>query len=215
MPNRIERNQFTFYHSFWEAMKLLPKKDRLSFVEAICSYAFGEEMKAPTGAAAASFLLVKPILDKASKKSANGKHGGSKPKANSKQTESYIEVEREVEVEVEVEGDIPPTPHNSAVADVMTAYLDKVNPQLSERGRDELVGFVQVMGAEVCLRAIDEALDAKKATWPYIKAILQSKQAQGVRCLADWDALEKKNGRKQEKNQQPWSYDPGSMEGSL
>ena len=43
-----------------------------------------------------------------------------------------------------------------------------------------------------CLRAIDAALDAKKANWPYIKAILQAKQAQGVRCLADWDALEER-----------------------
>lgn len=78
----------------------------------------------------------------------------------------------------------------AAVAAVMSAYLDKVNPQLSERSRDELVGFAEVMGAEVCLRAIDIALDAKKASWPYIRAILQSKQQQGVRCLADWDALE-------------------------
>ena len=81
---------------------------------------------------------------------------------------------------------------HEAAAAVMTACLDKVNPQLSERSRDELAGFARVMGAEVCLRAIDAALDAKKANWPYIKAILQSKQAQGVRCLADWDALEER-----------------------
>ena len=79
-----------------------------------------------------------------------------------------------------------------AVAAVMSAYQDKINPQLSERSRDELAGFARVMGAEVCLRAIDAALDAKKANWPYIKAILQAKQAQGVRCLADWDALEER-----------------------
>ena len=82
------------------------------------------------------------------------------------------------------------------IAAVMEAYRNKVNPQLSERGRDELTGFVEVMGAEVCLRAIDIALDAKKATWPYIRAILHSKQSQGVRCLADWDALEEKHGKR-------------------
>lgn len=79
-----------------------------------------------------------------------------------------------------------------AVAAVMTAYLSKVNPQMSERGRDELVGFVEAMGPDVCIRAIDAALDAKKANWPYIRAILQTKQSQGVRCLADWDAVEAK-----------------------
>lgn len=89
-----------------------------------------------------------------------------------------------------------------SVAAVMTAYLDKVNPQLSERSRDELAGFVEVMGQEVCLRAIDTALDAKKTTWPYIKAILQSKQAQGVHCLADWDALEAKRQKPRSEERQ-------------
>ena len=112
-----QRDQFTFYRSFWEALKALPKKDQLPFVMAVCSYAFGEESKPITGHALASFLLVKPILEKASKKAANGKRGGRKPKANEKQTESKpeanekqtgsnIEIEGEKEVEVDVEGEI-------------------------------------------------------------------------------------------------------------
>lgn len=112
-----KRDQFTFYRSFWEALKALPKKDQLPFVMAVCSYAFGEESKPITGHALASFLLVKPILEKASKKAANGKRGGSKQKANSKQTESKpeanakqmqsnIEIEGEKEIEVDVEREI-------------------------------------------------------------------------------------------------------------
>ena len=99
----MERDQFTFYRSFWEALKVLPKKDQLPVVTAICTYVFEGESKPLTGQASASFLLVKPILDKASKKAANGKRGGSKPKANRKQTESNIEGEIEVEGEVERE----------------------------------------------------------------------------------------------------------------
>lgn len=104
------REQFTFYRSFWEALKALPKKDQLPFVTAVCAYALDGESKPLSGAPYASFLLVKPILDKASKKSANGKKGGSKPKANGKQggsnqeqNESHIEGEKEVEKEIEVE----------------------------------------------------------------------------------------------------------------
>ena len=78
-----------------------------------------------------------------------------------------------------------------AIAAVMSAYLDKVNPNASQNSLEELRGYVEVMGAEVCLRAIDIALDAKKATWNYIRAILRDKQSRGVRCLADWDELEK------------------------
>ena len=33
----MERDQFTFYRSFWEALKVLPKKDQLPFVTAICT----------------------------------------------------------------------------------------------------------------------------------------------------------------------------------
>ena len=72
---------------------------------------------------------------------------------------------------------------------VLADYLNRVNPSVSPGSLDELKGFAEVMGPEVCRRAIDIALDSKKASWPYIRAILQDKQRRGVRCLADWDAL--------------------------
>lgn len=89
---------------------------------------------------------------------------------------------------------------NEDLARVMSAYMDRINPFLSERGRDELAGFVDVMGADVCLRAIEIALENKAAKWPYIRAILQSKQAQGVRCIADWDELEEKRDKENVRN---------------
>lgn len=135
----MERDQFTFYRSFWEALKVLPKKDQLPFVTAICTYVFEGESKPLTGQASASFLLVKPILDKASKKAANGKRGGSKPKANRKQTESNIEGEIEVEGEVEREKEsendsyTPPTPSSRGkrfsppTVDEVRAYCQERN----------------------------------------------------------------------------------------
>lgn len=112
----MERDQFTFYRSFWEALKALPKKDRMGLMMAIGSYVFEDTLEEPQGAALASFLLVKPILDKANKRAENGKRGGSKPKANVKQTGSKPEqtgshIEGEEEREIEREKDIsPPTP---------------------------------------------------------------------------------------------------------
>lgn len=128
-------------------------------------------------------------------------HGDSPPET--KPNRNQIETETEDELRA-----------REAVAAVMNAYQDKVNPQLSERSRDELTGFVQVMGPEVCLRAIDVALDAKKATWPYIRAILQTKQSQGVRCLADWDTAEaeREKTRKGSAAEQP-RPDPNDWEG--
>lgn len=117
----------------------------------------------------------------------------------------------------ETETETPPpdggrSTRDPAIAAVMNAYLDKINPQLSERSRDELVGFVEAMGAECCLRAIDIALDAKKANWPYIRAILQSKQSQGVRCLADWDAAEEQRHGKRLAGTTAKNLDPDDWE---
>lgn len=75
---------------------------------------------------------------------------------------------------------------STAVAD----YLDRVNPSASPRSLEELVAFEKAMGGAVCWRAIDIALDSRKATWPYIRAILQRWKESGVRCLADVEALE-------------------------
>ena len=194
----MEREQFTFYRSFWEALKALPKKDQLPFVMAVCSYTFGEENKSLTGQASAAFLLVKPILDKANKKAANGKLGGSKRKANGKQTASNIEGEKEIEGEEEIEVDVEDEyigagdGNDPALAAVMKAYMNRIDPTPSPTSMDELKGYVALMGPEVCIRAIDAALDAKAATWNYVRRVLMNKASQGVRCIADWDALEAK-----------------------
>lgn len=105
-----ERGQFTFYRSFWDAIKGLPKKDRLPILESIISYALdGNEPHNLSQSQTAFFLLVKPTLDSSRKKAASGKHGGSKPKANRKQTasekEGEIEKEKEDEIEKEIENE--------------------------------------------------------------------------------------------------------------
>lgn len=97
----------------------------------------------------------------------------------------------------------------AALSAVMDCYLDRVNPMASPASLEELKAYVEHMGAECCLRAINIALDEKKTTWSYIKAILQNKLSQGVRCIADWDALdakreeEKKRGAAQSSNAAP------------
>lgn len=201
----MERGQFTFYRSFWDAMKSLPKKDQLQFVTAVCGYVFDGADVSVSGPAVAAFLLVKPVLDKASKRAESGKKGVSKREANRKQTPSEGEKEKEVEVEEEVEVEVEnevlkkPLPcgrgtkspdHTPAAAAVVADYLNRVNPSASDIALEELRSFADALGEAVCKRAFDIALDEKKATWSYIRAILRDKAARGVKCLADWDALE-------------------------
>ena len=76
------------------------------------------------------------------------------------------------------------------VSAVLSDYLNRINPTASPSSLDELRSYAEDMGKDVCIRAFDIALDNKKTTWPYIRAILRDKLQRGVKCLADWDALE-------------------------
>ena len=110
------RGQFTFYGSFWETAKRIKSKAaRADLYDTICRYALeGQEPdldKLPESVAVA-FINAKPNLDASRKKAENGKHGGSKTKANGKQTASKPkqtasekENENEKENEIEVEGE--------------------------------------------------------------------------------------------------------------
>lgn len=202
----MARKQFTFYESFASALNRIKKKqDRADAYDVIVNYAlYGLEpnMDKLPDSAAIAFELIRPNLDASRRKAESGKRGGSvkqtasKAEANSKQeqTASEKEKEKEKEKEVEIENECYPptplqTPQEANVQQVLADYLNRINPSASPGSLDELKGFAEVMGPDVCKRAFDIALDSKKTTWPYIRAILQNKQHRGVRCLADWDAL--------------------------
>ena len=76
-----------FFESYYEAAKNLSDKDRHAFYDQLFGYYFdGVEIEL-TGAAAAVWAAVKPVVTKSLRKSTAGKEGG-RPKANEKQTES-------------------------------------------------------------------------------------------------------------------------------
>lgn len=100
----MERSQMTFYASFWDAIDSLPKRDQLPVFRAVVSYGlYGEHNENLTSSQNAFFTLMQPVLDSSRKKAANGKHGGSKPKANGKQNAREKEGEKEKEGEIENE----------------------------------------------------------------------------------------------------------------
>ena len=186
----MNRKQFTFYASFFEAVSMLSRAtDRCRVYEAICRFGlYGEEPDPNklTGGAALAWQLLRPVLDAGRRKAESGKRGndtrwgGTKnegeiviacDKKSGRKGKGEKEKEKEVEKEEEIEKekeDKCPVPGGW---EVLEAYRDKINPQPSPRCREELEGFVGTVGPQVCLRA---------------------KQEQGVRSLADWDALEAK-----------------------
>lgn len=210
----MKRDQFTWYRSYYEALRTLPAKDFKIAVLAICAYALDEEVPDLSGVPNSVFTLIRPTLDSGRNKAANRL---KKQKTNQEQTDNKPEQtrkekegegEREEESEREGENDmlkiLPPgggntkslaaaagvSPLSSAVAMVQADYLNRVNAAASPASLDELAGFVEAMGPDCCRRAFDIALDERITRWSYIRGILQDKQQRGVKCLADWDALD-------------------------
>ena len=116
----MERKQFTFYKSFYTAIRRFKRKsDRCDAYEAMFEYVFFgvmPELEKLSPGVASNFELIQPTLDAGRKKAENGIIGGrikpteSKPKANRKQTGSKTEAngkqdgsEKEVEIENEIE----------------------------------------------------------------------------------------------------------------
>lgn len=63
------RNQFTFYRSFWDAVKELSEEDRLVVLEGIILYALDGQLPNPEVPYQRSlFTLCQPVLDTARKR---------------------------------------------------------------------------------------------------------------------------------------------------
>ena len=122
----MKREQFTFYRSYYEALKNLPKRDQTAVLMAVIGYALDETEPALSGVPLSVFTLIRPTLDSGRNKAKNRLNKGgrnaeqtdNKPKTNKEQSckerenekEKEGEVEREVESERENDSSLPPTP---------------------------------------------------------------------------------------------------------
>lgn len=107
----MERKQFTFYRSYYEALSVLPPEEQCAVMLAIAAYALDEVEPELAGTAKAIFSLIRPTLDSGRRKAEVGKQGGSKSKANSKQNESKTEAnQKQIASEIEIENEcyMPP-----------------------------------------------------------------------------------------------------------
>lgn len=131
------------------------------------------------------------------KESGDGVCGGD-AKAQQKQSKEKNRKEDKRRAEESRQEQGPPAPQDAGLAAVMSSYLDRVNPTPSSRSLEELKGYVARLGPEVCLRAIDKALDAGKARWDYIRGILRRLEADGIRSLAQWEQQEAERERQRQ-----------------
>lgn len=167
----MERSQFTFYRSYYEAVRELPKKEQCAVMLAICAYALDEEEPNLTGTAKAIFSLVRPTLDASRRKAISGKTGGehkqtaSKAEAKGKQNEREKENKKENKNKKENECYAPKPPTGRFVppsVDEVAAYCkergNKVDPQ-------QFVDHYQSNGWKVGGRGAMKDWKASVRTW--------------------------------------------------
>ena len=77
----LQSKHFTFYETYYKAMKLMNTRKQGIFVKAICAYMFGnEEPKFEDGAMQGYFTLCKRKLDVSKKRKSSGQRGGAQKK---------------------------------------------------------------------------------------------------------------------------------------
>lgn len=77
----LQSKHFTFYKTYYKAMKLMNTRKQGIFVKAICAYMFGnEEPKFQDGTMQGYFTLCKRKLDVSKKRKSSGQRGGAQKK---------------------------------------------------------------------------------------------------------------------------------------
>lgn len=215
---------FLCYHSYARKLAKLSDQEVGRLFRALLEYSEHGECPELTGRESIAFDFIADDIDRAKEayekkcetNSENGKKGGRPKKGTDsekpKKAAGFPETQKSQDEDKnkdEKEKSSDDDKKKDAVAVVIQAYRNKINPTPSPMSLDILKGYAEEMGADCCIRAFDIALDAKIATWPYIQGILRTKLSQGVRCMADWDALEEKrrNGGKTGTSPGGYSYD--------
>lgn len=103
----MERKQFTFYKSFYTAIRRFKRKaDRCDAYEAMFEYVFFgvmPELEKLSPAVASNFELIQPTLDAGRRKAEGGTKGRPGCKTERYEKDTGKEIENEIEIELEKE----------------------------------------------------------------------------------------------------------------
>ena len=158
----MKRDQFTFYRSYYEALKALPKRDQTSVLMSVIGYALDEETPSLSGVPLSVFTLIKPTLDSGRNKARSRmKKGGTSEEqigTNEKQNGTNVEqsikegeIEKEREEEGENDSSLPPTPLSRGKSKRFSPpSVEEVRAYCQERGNgidpDAFVDFYAARG---------------------------------------------------------------------
>lgn len=102
MSEKILRDSFVFYRSFFVAISQLPKKYQLDTYQALAKYALDSEETSLNGISSAVLELCKPQIDANNRRFENGKKGGRKNQTETKAEPKPNQTETKTEPNVNV-----------------------------------------------------------------------------------------------------------------
>lgn len=195
----MARDSFIFYRSFYEAIKEIPEENQLNVYKAISNYALNQDEIELDGVSKAIFSLIKPQLDANYKKYENGKQKKSKKEANDKQEKSKSETNVNVNENENVNDNDNRNKVSDSCVDGLQDVIDFYNNnigQLTPYGLKLIDSFVEDMGKDVVIYAMQISVEADKRSIQYIKAILNNWSQKGIKTLVE---AQKESQRKPKK----------------
>lgn len=84
---------------------------------------------------------------------------------------------------------------NPELARVMTLYMDKICASPSSGSIQELIAYTGTLGADAVCHAMEIAIDNGKRSWSYVRGILRSYAAAGVKSLDDVQRMEQEHDK--------------------
>lgn len=155
----LERKQFTFYRSFFEAIETIPgKHHRADMYRMVCDYALNgrlPELEGLTNIQRANMRIIMPILDSARQKAEAGQMGGSKPKADRKQNESKNKTKTNTKTNTNTKDKIKDTASVSPEATPFDIFWN-VYPRKVGKDKARLAFYRVTVPLEKLLQALEE-----------------------------------------------------------
>ena len=157
----MERGQFTFYRSFYEALSTIDDDVlRAKAYDILAEYALNNKLPDPdqlTGAVKMAFILIRPVLDTGRNKAANRIN---KTKTNQKQTEKKKESKSKKEYESERKKECEKDSYLSADADFERFWCVYPKQIGKEEARKEFAGVTEPV--QTLIDAIEQQKEASQ-----------------------------------------------------
>lgn len=196
----MERTQFTFYRSYYEAVKGLSKRDQTAVFLAVCAYALDGEEPKLSGVAQSIFALIRPTLDTGRNKAQNRlkaktkeEQTENKPETNGEQSVKEKEREKEREKDIYKENEVTDVTSQKKAPAAMELPLND--------GAGYAVSMEQVAEWEGLYPAVDVMQQLRNMRGWLLANAERRKTRNGIlRFITGWLAKEQDRGggRKQE-----------------